>query len=429
MKVLVVGSGGREHALVWKLKQSDLVEEIFCAPGNAGTARIARNLPIAAYDAPALLDCARSQSINLTVVGPEAPLAAGLVDVFQDEGLAAAGPRADAARLESSKAFAKDFMQRHRIPTARYRLFEEADAAERSLRSGEWEYPVVLKADGLAAGKGVLICPDLEQSLQGVGAIMRQRRFGQAGDRLVIEEFLDGEEASFMAFCDGERLLPMVPSQDHKKIGEGETGPNTGGMGAYSVDSILDRELRRRVLAEVMRPAVEGMAQEGCPFSGVLYAGLMLTTRGPKVLEFNVRLGDPETQVVLPRLKSDLAQVMLAMAEGSLQAIDLEWDDSASVCVVLAAPGYPGSYPKGMAISGIEMAEEGGGTVVFHAGSSLDEEGAVVASGGRVLGVTSWADSLPDAVAQVYEGVNRIRFDGMCYRRDIAAKGLSRTRA
>lgn len=426
MKVLVVGSGGREHTLAWKLSQSPRLSRLYCAPGNAGTADVAENVPLQAGDLEGLLEFALEQRIDLTVVGPEAPLVAGIADRFRDAGLAVAGPSSAAAELEGSKAFAKDFMQRHGIPTARYRLFEEAEAAARAVEDGVFDFPLVVKASGLAAGKGVIICPSQEEALQAIDSIMRQKRFGTAGDEVVIEEFLAGEEASFMVFTDGRLLLPMVPSQDHKAIFDDDEGPNTGGMGAYSEDAILSAELKERVMETVMKPAVLGMAMEGRAFQGVLYAGLMLTPKGPQVLEFNVRFGDPETQAVLPRLKSDLLEIYQAVAKGDLSEITLQWDPRACVCVVLAAKGYPASYPKGMKINGLEMAGESRHTTVFHAGTSRNENGDVVSSGGRVLGVTALGDDLETAILRAYEGVNKIRFENMYCRRDIGAKGLAR---
>ncbi len=425
MKVLVVGSGGREHAIAWKISRSSHLEKLYCAPGNAGTSQLANNIPIPADDIDTLLDFVRSKGIDLTVVGPEAPLVNGIVDRFEENRFAVAGPSQAAAILEGSKAFAKDFMKRHSIPTAAYQTFDQMDLAGEALESNQFQFPVVLKADGLAAGKGVFVCANLEESQAALDAIMGERRFGDSGDRLVIEEFLEGEEASFMVFSDGLNILPMVPSQDHKAIYEGDQGPNTGGMGAYSIDSILSDELRQQILDEVIHPTIRGMSQEGRLFRGILYAGLMMTREGPKVLEFNVRLGDPETQVVLPRLESDLLTVLNQMAQGDLKDVKLEWSTEAAVCVVIAAGGYPGSYEKGKEISGLEMAGEEKNTVTFHAGTELKKE-KVVTSGGRVLGVTSLAPTLRAAIIRAYEAVNKIHFDEMYCRRDIASKGMDR---
>ena len=426
MKALIVGSGGREHALAWKIRQSPRLADLYCAPGNAGTASIAQNVPISADNLDDLLEFALSRRIDLTVVGPEAPLVAGVVDRFQAAGLLAVGPTRLAAQLEGSKAFSKDFMKRWNIPTADYQTYQNPDVVEADLEKGRWRMPVVVKADGLAAGKGVFVCPDLEAALAAVSSIMREREFGAAGEQVVVEEFLRGEEASFMAFCDGERFFPMAPSQDHKAIYDGDKGPNTGGMGAYSIDQILTPEIRARAIDEVLAPTIRGMAAEGNPYRGILYAGLMLTDDGPKVLEFNVRFGDPETQVVLPRLDSDLLPVLEATARGDLRGVDIRWNDEAAVCIVVASAGYPGAYEKGKEITGLTMASDRN-TIVFHAGTA-ERSGKTVTSGGRVLGVTARARSLDEAIVRAYEGVNRVYFEGMYYRRDIAAKGLKKIR-
>lgn len=425
MKVLVVGSGGREHTLAWKLRQSTHVDEIFCAPGNAGTARIGKNVALSDCDLDGLVSFAKENEIALTVVGPEAPLVAGIVDRFQSEGLKVMGPSATAAQLEGSKVFTKDFLKNHGIPTAAFEVFENPADAEARLKAGAFKFPTVVKADGLAAGKGVLICANLEEALDAVKIVMRDKAFGTAGAKMVIEEFLVGEEASFMVFTDGVNILPMVPSQDHKAIFEGDKGPNTGGMGAYSVDFLLSPELRQGIIEDIIEPTVRGMAAQGAPFRGILYAGLMMTAEGPKVLEYNVRFGDPETQVVLPRLKSDLYEICMAIAEGDLSSTEAEWDEEACVCVVMASQGYPGPYQKGKEVSGIEMAEEGERATVFHAGTAVKED-KVVTSGGRVLGVTSRGETLGSAIMKAYEAVNKINFDGSYYRRDIAAKGLKK---
>lgn len=422
MKVLVIGSGGREHAIAWKVSQSRRLDQLFCAPGNAGTAALGENVSISGSNIDTLLDFVTDRGVDLTIVGPEVPLVEGVVDRFREAGKAIVGPSGRAAILEGSKAFAKDFMDRFGIPTARYRSFEKSEEAEASLRSGEFPFPVVLKADGLAAGKGVFICRDLPAALEALDRIMRAKTFGSAGERLVIEEFLVGQEASFMVLTDGKNVLPLAASQDHKAVYDGDRGPNTGGMGAYSTDDILSQGIRERVLVEIIEPAVEGMAQLDRTLGGVLYAGLMLTEAGPKVLEFNVRFGDPETQVVLPRLETDAIDLFQAAARNDLSAIELEWDQRPAVCVVLTAQGYPGAYSKGFRISGLELADEGAETVVFHAGTSFDDHGRVVSNGGRVLGVSSRGPLLAEAIANAYEGVNKIHFDGMYYRRDIGAK-------
>ena len=425
MKILVVGSGGREHALVWKLGLSGRVREIYCSPGNAGIAAAAKTRLLPKLSLRQLLDFAVDQGVDLAVVGPEASLVDGIGDLFRRAGVPLVGPSAEAARLEGSKAFAKDFMARHQIPTAAYRVFDEPSAAGRALRSGFFDFPVVLKADGLAAGKGVLICADLQEAIAALDRIMISRRFGTAGDRLVIEEFLRGEEASFMVLADGAgNVVPMVPSQDHKQIFEGDRGPNTGGMGAYSMDGLLSPALRQQILDEVILPTVDGMNQEDRPFAGILYAGLMLTANGPRVLEYNVRFGDPEAQVILPRLRSDLATLLLQAARGDLASTQAEWTPEAAVCVVAAAKGYPGSYLKGQEISGLAKAGRMENLVVFHAGTS-QVDGRIVTSGGRVLGVTALAPSLDEAVRRAYSGLREIHFDGIYCRRDIAYRRLS----
>ncbi len=423
MKVLLLGSGGREHALAWKLAQSPHLSALYIAPGNPGTARLGTNVALSLEDPAGIVAFAKRQAIDLTVVGPEAPLVAGVVDCFQEAGLRIAGPTRAAARLEGSKAFTKRFLRDHHIPTADFEIYDDPEAAEEDLRDGRFAFPAVVKADGLAAGKGVMICQDLEDAVDAVRRIMIERWFGEAGSQVVVEEFLHGEEASFMVFSDGVRAVPMVASQDHKAAHEGDQGPNTGGMGAYSVDTILSPEQQRRVMDRIIQPTIDGMAEAGTPFRGVLYAGLMLTASGPKVLEYNVRFGDPETQAVLPRLRSDLLEVLAAAADGDLSGVRLEWSPEAAVCVVLASRGYPGKYPVGQEISGIEMAEEDPRTTVFHAGTRL-EDGKLVVAGGRVLGVTATGANLEAAIMNVYESINRIHFRDMYYRRDIAAKGL-----
>ena len=425
MKVLVAGSGGREDALAWKIAQSPHATEIFCAPGNPGSARWAKNVSIQADDIEGLADFAVSQKIDLTVIGPEVPLAAGVTDRLEAMGCAVVGPCAEAARLEGSKAFAKEFMTRNGIPTADYRIHEDAGAALQDLGSGRLGFPLVVKADGLAAGKGVYICQTQEQGVEAIGEIMQERRFGTAGRQVVIEECLVGEEASFMVFSDGEHVVPMVPAQDHKAVYEDDRGPNTGGMGAYSWSEMLTPELQRTILESIIRPTIVGMAEGGHPYRGILYAGLMLTSQGPQVLEFNVRLGDPEAQVILPGLKSDLVEIGEAVARGNLQPLSVTWETGAVACVVLASEGYPGPFEKGYQIHGIEAAEALPQTVVFHAGTRL-ENGQLVTSGGRVLGVTARGSSLREAVDNCYQAVNEIRFQGMHYRKDIAAKGLSK---
>ncbi len=424
MNILIVGSGGREHAIAWKLKRSPQVEQLYCAPGNAGTARIAQNISLSPLDLVGLLDFSISRDVALTVPGPEGPLVAGIVDHFQAAARGIVGPTRKASLLEASKVFAKEFMVRHGIPTARHTIYSEPEHAEAALKSDTFDFPVVLKANGLAQGKGVFICHDYLEGWKAVDTIMRKRRFGDSGDRLIVEECLEGEETSFMVFSDGKRILSMAPSIDHKALYENNQGPNTGGMGAYSVDSILPAPLHQQILETIIFPTIQGMAQEGRPYQGVLYAGLMLTQEGPKVLEFNARLGDPETQVVLPRMRSDLLDILIPLADSDLEGVNIQWDSQAAVCVTITAEGYPGPYQKGKEISGLEMADEIENTVVFHAGTTQMRD-KTVTSGGRVLGVTSRAASLEAAIIRAYEGVNKIHFDGMYYRPDIASRDLS----
>jgi phosphoribosylamine---glycine ligase len=423
MRILVVGSGGREHAIIWKLSQSPRVRVIFCAPGNGGISRIARCVPIAMEDVPALCDLVQKEKIDYVIVGPEAPLALGLVDALKPLGVGVLGPTQEAAQLESSKVFAKDFMARHGIPTAHYAVYQDPKIALAYLESPEAPYPIVIKADGLAAGKGVIIAQDVAEARTAINRIMLDQEFGSAGDHIVIEEFLQGIEASYIVFTDGETILPAVAARDHKAAFDNDTGPNTGGMGAYSTDDILGPELEQDVLKRIIRPVISGMKKEGFPFKGILYAGLMLTKSGPKVLEFNVRMGDPEGQVIIPRLKSDFFELIEALCKGRLKEYKADWDKRAAICVVLASGGYPGSYQKGNVITGITMAEEDRHVAVFHSGTNLDGN-TFVTAGGRVLGVTAIDDDLASAMMLAYEAVNKINFDGMQYRRDIGAKGL-----
>jgi len=421
MKVLVVGSGGREHALVWKLASSPRVTEVHCAPGNAGIAMQARCAPIKAEDIGDLVKYASENSIDLTVVGPEAPLALGIEGAFKKAGLRIFAPSKEAASLESSKAFAKEFCIRHGIPTAQSRTFEDPEEALKHVR--QRCVPMVVKADGLAAGKGVIICNTAPEAEAAVRDIMVSCKFGAAGCKLVVEDFLTGEEASFIAICDGENVLPLASSQDHKAAFDGDRGPNTGGMGAISPARIMTAELTETVMEKVMRPAVRGMAKEGMPFTGTLYAGLMIVEGKPYVLEFNVRMGDPETQPLLLRLKSDLAEIITAATEGRLGGMKLKWDDRPSVCVVMVSGGYPGSYEKGKEIDGIEDAAAMDDVEVFHAGTKLDGD-RVVTSGGRVLGVTALGSDMRAAIGRAYEAVSKISWDGVHYRKDIGAKAL-----
>jgi phosphoribosylamine--glycine ligase len=426
MNVLVIGSGGREHALCWKLAASPLVERLYCAPGNAGIAEIAECLDADPLDFDGLIGLCRSAEIEFVVVGPEAPLVAGIVDRLEAAGIAAFGPRAAAAALEGSKGFMKDLCARHNIPTAAYRRC--ASAAEAKAFIAERGAPVVVKADGLAAGKGVILAATRADAEAAVDEIMGGA-FGAAGAEAVVEEHLAGEEASFFALCDGRHALALASAQDHKQVGEGDTGPNTGGMGAYSPAPVLTPALTEEVMARIIRPTVQAMADEGRPFVGVLYAGLMLTREGPKLLEYNVRFGDPECQVLMVRLKSDLLPALLAARDGVLDAFDLRWHDEAALCVVMAAKGYPGAYAKGGVIGNLKPAGEIPGVTVFHAGTRRDERGRVVAAGGRVLGVTALGPSVAAAQARAYQAVDVIDWpDGFC-RRDIGWRAVARERA
>ena len=421
MNILVVGSGGREHAIVWKLAKSPKVSKIYCAPGNAGIASDAECLEISANDIEGLLAIAKEKKIDLTVVGPEVPLSLGIVNLFEQEHYPVFGPTKEAAEIESSKVFAKYFMEKYQIPTAKYRVFEDYSQAVSYLYSQT--YPLVLKADGLAAGKGVLIANNYLQAEQAVNQIMKEKKFGDAGRRVIVEEFLSGEEVSMLIFSDGKNLIPMIASQDHKKIYDGDQGPNTGGMGAYTPVYFLNEDMQRWVLETIFHPVVQGMEKEGRPFKGILYAGLILTEQGPKVLEFNVRFGDPETQVILPGLKTDLVEIIQATVGGYLDKIDIEWIEQATVCIVMASNGYPGKYEKGRVINGLESINKEGDVMVFHAGTEKKGD-HIVTAGGRVLGVTAWADSLPVAIEKAYNGVRQIDFENKYFRKDIGSKGL-----
>jgi phosphoribosylamine--glycine ligase len=423
LKVLLVGGGGREHALAWKLSRSPLLEKLYAAPGNPGIARHAECVDIPVDDVERLLHFAQARHVDLTVVGPEAPLIAGLADRFRAAGLHVFGPSAAAARIEGSKAFSKEIMTRHGVPTAAARAFTSAPEAREHLRA--LSPPYVVKADGLAAGKGVVIADSLEAAEAAVNDMLEGNAFGAAGSRVVIEEHLKGEEVSFLAFTDGETIIPMVGAQDHKRIFDGDKGPNTGGMGAYSPAPVLTSALADRVMDTVMRPVVDGLKAEGTPYVGVLYAGLMIDGGAVKVLEFNARFGDPEAQPLLTRLDSDLLAVCYAGARGVLQEAPVTWSPDAAVCVVLASAGYPGTATKGTAITGIEAAEAYEGVRVFHAGTAM-HHGHLVTAGGRVLGVTATAPGIPAAIDLAYNAVSRIRFEGMQYRRDIGARAVRR---
>jgi phosphoribosylamine--glycine ligase len=425
MKVLVIGGGGREHALVWKLRQSAHVTDLYCAPGNAGIGEIAQRVDIDPSDLEGLVRFAADERIDLTVPGPELPLTLGIVDQLQAHGCKAFGPTREGARLEGSKAFAKELMRRCHVPTGFFSAFTDPDDAKRY--ADEIGAPVVVKADGLAAGKGVLICSTVAEAEEAIDEIMRGRIFGDAGDRIVLEEFLEGEEASFMAVTDGRTVLPLASSQDHKRAFDGDKGPNTGGMGAYSPAPVVTAALHERIMDEIMRPIVRGLAECNILYQGVLYAGLMITGEGPRVLEFNARFGDPECQALMVRLKSDLFELMQATVSGELEDLDLEWDTRSSACVVLAAEGYPGSYGKGVPIKGLEGLREWPNGVVFHAGTAQRDR-QIVTNGGRVLGVTALGSDIGAAVREAYGAVERIHWDGMHFRRDIGFRATERDR-
>lgn len=422
MKVLVVGGGGREHALCWAIAASPLCDRLWCAPGNAGIAEEAECVAISAEDIAGIIDFAQKNDVDFVVVGPEAPLVAGLVDRLAAVGIKAFGPSAAAAQLEGSKGYMKDLCARHGIPTAAYGRFTQIEAARTFVQ--EKGAPIVVKADGLAAGKGVIIAATEAEALEALDAIMGDRQFGDAGTEVVIEEFLEGEEASFLAICDGADFVPLASAQDHKAVGDGDTGPNTGGMGAYSPAPVVTPALEAEVIDTIIRPTVEAMAAEGAPFKGVLYAGLMVTDAGPKLLEFNVRFGDPECQPLMMRLRSDLLTCLVASADGVLKDFDLRWADEAALCVVMAAKGYPGSYEKGTEIHGLEAAGNDD-VVVFHAGTAKDGE-AIKATGGRVLGVTALGADIAAAQARAYAAVDRIDWPGGFCRRDIGWRAIER---
>lgn len=419
MNILVIGSGGREHALFWKLSESPQTERIYAIPGNPGMGEMT---DIAVTDNAAILQFAKEKDIGLVVVGPEVPLMNGLVDDLEAAGIPAFGPRANAAEIEGSKSFAKDLMKKYGIPTARYEVFAEAEAARAYIRSEGT--PIVVKADGLAAGKGVVVAMTEQEALDAVDAIMENNSFGDAGERVVIEEFMEGEEASLLAFTDGTVIRPMISAQDHKRAFDGDKGPNTGGMGTYAPAPVMTPELTERAVEEILKPTISAMEKEGRAYRGCLYLGLMITADGPKVVEFNARFGDPETQVVLPLLDGDLVQIMHACAGGTLADVPIRWKDGAAVCVVLAAGGYPASYEKGNEIYGIGNAEKLG-ALVFHAGTAK-KNGKIVTNGGRVLGVVGMGKDIASAVQSAYDAVDQISFKGEYHRKDIAHRALNR---
>jgi phosphoribosylamine--glycine ligase len=419
MKVLIIGGGGREHALAWKLAQSPKVSKLYCAPGNGGIASIAQCVPIKAMDIEGAVSFAKSERIDLVVVAPDDPLAGGMVDAMEAAGIRAFGPHKNAAIIESSKAFSKDLMKKYGIPTAGYEVFNNSDSAIAHLKKSK--YPIVVKADGLALGKGVIIAQNFDEAEKAVHDMMAGKVFGTAGDTVVIEEFMTGPEVSILAFTDGKTVVPMVSSQDHKRALDNDKGLNTGGMGTFSPSRLYDEALNTFCMENIFTPTIRAMNSEGRKFKGVLYFGLMLTPEGPKVLEYNARFGDPETQVVLPRLKTDLVEIFEAVIDEKLDSVKIEWDNNAAVCVILASGGYPGKYRTGLEIEGIEEAEKEAGVVVFHAGTKL-ENGKCLTAGGRVLGVTAIAETMDKAREKAYQAVDRIHFPDMHYRRDIGIK-------
>ena len=423
MKVLIFGSGGREHALAWAIAKSERVTEIVCAPGNGGMAAIARLAPVSLSDLDGMVRVAVEEQADLTVVGPELPLSLGLADALQARGLKVFGPTKAAAMLESSKSFAKRFLQRHKIPTANYAVCKSLAEVEKAIEL--FHAPIVVKADGLAAGKGVVICQSKRAAVEAASGLFSGKLLGSQEQHLVIEEFLVGDEVSFLCLTDGFHVAPLVPAQDHKRVGEGDTGPNTGGMGVYSTDSILEPEMQEWILHHIARPAVEGMAQEETPFVGVLYIGLMMTARGPQVLEFNARFGDPETQAILLRLESDLLGALEACVEGRLSETEFRWKPGASACVIASSGGYPGSYQTGYEITGLEDAAKVPGVQIFHSGTAL-VGGTLRTSGGRVLGVSAAADTLAEALARAYEAIEKIQFEAIYFRRDIGNRALKK---
>ncbi len=426
MKVLVVGSGGREHALVWKISQSEGVDKVYCAPGNGGISLQAECIPVGPDDINGIKDFALKEGIDLTVVGPELPLTLGIVDAFEEAGLKIFGPGRKAAEIEGSKVFAKELMRRYSIPTADYRVFDGPEKARAFLERAS--YPTVVKADGLAGGKGAIICRTREEAFRAIEDIMEKRVFGEAGSKVVVEEFLEGEEASFIVATDGERIVAFPSSQDHKALYDGDKGPNTGGMGAYSPAPVVTRDLEEEIMERIIKPTVKAMDREGRPYRGFLYAGLMITGDGPKVLEFNCRLGDPEAQPLLMRMKSDILPLLEAGLSGEMGRINPSWDERASVCVVMASRGYPGSYEKGKEIKGLEEAQRLKDVVIFHSGTER-RDSRFYTAGGRVLGVTSLGRTIKEAIEKAYGAVSHIRWEGVYYRKDIGAKALAERRS
>ena len=418
MKVLIIGSGGREHALAWKIKQSSLLKELYCAPGNAGTEQIGTNVALDPTNIVELSRFASEKEIDFTVVGPELPLTLGIVDEFESKGLKIFGPTRKASEIEGSKVFAKEFMKRHKIPTADFEIANSPDEAKRFISSGRFPFPVVVKADGLAGGKGAIICKDIKEAEKAITLLMIEKKFGKSGERVVIEEFLTGKEVSFIVITDGRRTLPLVTTMDYKKAYDNDEGPNTGGMGAISPSPFVDPQTFQKIMDKIIYPAVGGLLEEGRKFKGVLYAGLMLTSEGPKVLEFNCRFGDPETQPQVLRLESDLLEILLSAYEEKLLEKEVKWSEKSAGCVILTSGGYPGKYETGKLISGLEEVENLENIVVFHAGTKF-MDGQIVTNGGRVLNVCSTGSNLAEAMDNIYEAISLINFEGMHYRKDI----------
>ncbi|MGG1674238.1 phosphoribosylamine--glycine ligase [Neobacillus sp. NRS-1170] len=419
MKVLVVGGGGREHAVVWKLSKSPKIKQIYCAPGNPGIAQLAKCVSISVSEIEKLADFAKNEQIDFTFVGPEEPLSKGIVNYFKQQGLAIYGPTKEAALIEGSKAFAKELMMKYHIPTAKYAAFTNYDEALAYVRSEG--APIVIKADGLAAGKGVIVAKKLDEAEEALNSMMKEVTFGSAGARVVVEEFLEGEEMTLLAFVNGTTVKPMVPAQDHKPVYDGDKGPNTGGMGTYAPLPHIDSLMVERIVQEIVQPTVRGMALEGCPFEGILYTGLMLTKEGPKVIEYNARFGDPETQVVLPLLETDLLDILMASISSELENLEVKWKNKSAVCVIMSSAGYPGPYKKGQVINGLDQVSYP--TIVFHAGTS-EQEGEILTNGGRVLGITAIGDTLKVARQLAYQSVEKISFTGAHYRTDISSKAF-----
>jgi phosphoribosylamine--glycine ligase len=425
MKILVVGNGGREHALVWKIRQSPLVREVYCAPGNAGIAEQADCVPIDTTNIVEVADFAQTIKADLTVVGPELPMVLGVGDEFRRRGLSIFCPSRAAAEIEGSKAFAREFMQRHRIPSPRYEICSSPEEAASFLKRAPFGYPVVVKADGLAAGKGTIVAQDAAEAKDAVAQIMSERKFGTAGAKVVMEEFLRGEEVSFLVFSDGSRVVPMISVQDHKRLGDGDTGPNTGGMGTVAPSTNMSLDVHKQIMQEIILPTIKGLDAEGRRYQGVLYAGLMMTDAGPRVLEYNARFGDPETQVIMMRMKSDLVPILKGVADGQLGDVRIEWTKEPAICVVLAAGGYPGEVETGKEVKGLPALKGVADLQVFHAATAV-RDGKVVTVGGRVLGVTAMGQNLDAAVQRAYDAAEKVHFDGMQYRKDIGQKALAR---